>query len=167
MKTVMSPKPNSGEHDDVGGGRSPEIDTDLTNQGEAPTTDEENSYINLGYSPLAQGPEGIIANEEDDEDDELSVDSLLAAAGSNSVDDHESSFASEELKERRELWKTPRDIDQISALDEDAADKIKTLMKGFSLPSNHIPDWASQIPEDKWISELLSKIAIQSQNIDK
>lgn len=55
MKTVMSPKPNSGEHDDIGGGRSPEIDTDLTNQGEAPTTDEENSYINLGYSPLAQG----------------------------------------------------------------------------------------------------------------
>lgn len=48
----------------------------------------------------------------------------------------------------------------------DAADKIKTLMKGFNLPSNHIPDWASQIPEDKWISELLSKIAIQSQNND-
>ena len=59
MKTVMSPKPYLGEHDGVGNGRSPEIDTDITNQGEVPTVDEENSYINLGYSPLPQGEQVV------------------------------------------------------------------------------------------------------------
>lgn len=31
-------------------------------------------------------------------------------------------------------------------------------MKGFQLPSTNIPDWAKNVPEDKWKEHLLAKL---------
>lgn len=40
----------------------------------------------------------------------------------------------------------------------DKADLIKSAMKNFVLPVSACPDWAKQVPEDKWKEHLLSKL---------
>ncbi|CAI9734682.1 male-enhanced antigen 1 [Octopus vulgaris] len=43
-------------------------------------------------------------------------------------------------------------------LDENQEEKVRDAMKGFQLPVGNIPEWALNIPEDKWKEHLLSKL---------
>ena len=37
----------------------------------------------------------------------------------------------------------------------DEVEAIKEVMSGFSLPTSAIPEWAKQVPEEVWKTELL------------
>ena len=41
-------------------------------------------------------------------------------------------------------------------------------MKGFQLPSSNIPEWAKNVPEDKWKEHLLAKLEqLNTKDSDK
>lgn len=46
---------------------------------------------------------------------------------------------------------------QAIPLENEKVDTIKNLMANFALPSENIPEWAEEIPEEKWKSFLIDK----------
>lgn len=60
----------------------------------------------------------------------------------------------------REVWNAapqPERANHIQ-LDDQTTNQIMTLMSGISLPPTAIPEWAQNLPEEKWKTDLLEKI---------
>ncbi|GAB1610152.1 uncharacterized protein LOC115222646 [Argonauta hians] len=57
------------------------------------------------------------------------------------------------------LWNEPPPPESASNnLDETQQEMVKDAMKNIQLPTSNIPEWALNIPEDKWKEHLLTKL---------
>ncbi|XP_065184341.1 uncharacterized protein LOC135815043 [Sycon ciliatum] len=55
----------------------------------------------------------------------------------------------------------------VPPMETDQADKIKSLMSGFSLPDTAVPEWAKNVPEDVWKGKLVEGIHNESSNAER
>ncbi|KAL4238807.1 hypothetical protein ACF0H5_003514 [Mactra antiquata] len=68
--------------------------------------------------------------------------------------------------DRKELlWNQPRHPDQM--LDTGNVDKIKSVMSGIQLPSTNIPDWARNLSDEQWQSQVVSKLVNSSTSLEQ
>lgn len=63
----------------------------------------------------------------------------------------------------RQVWNQPRPIESDIIIDASKAEEIKSAMSTVSLRLAGVqpPDWATIVPESKWIEELLHKVRNQ------
>lgn len=67
--------------------------------------------------------------------------------------------------EKRDLlWNQP--IRHDSVMDTGHAEKIRSAMSGFQLPTAHIPDWARTITEDQWREQVVNRL-VDKKHCDK
>lgn len=67
--------------------------------------------------------------------------------------------------EKRDLlWNQPGYQELV--MDTGHADKIRSAMSGFQLPTSHIPDWATSITEDQWRAQVVTRL-VGEKSCDK
>lgn len=98
----------------------------------------------LGYMPLpSQDPD---------------IDSEVAGEECSTPPLQESIQSEEEIPSRGERPAIPEASGigmTVVDLKKDEVEAIKEVMSGFSLPTSVIPEWAKQVPEEVWKTELL------------
>ena len=125
-------------------------------------TDSESENIDHdGYELLSQDPENFFSVENDEED-------------YNSTSDIEESITAEvnNLNTSSLLLSAPISSDtsfddfasEILTMDEDHIETIKSVMKGITLPSSSLPQWATLVPEEEWKAALFSEMHARKSN---
>lgn len=120
--------------------------------------DDHNEYS--GYEPL--GHSGGLINipyaTDDDEDDDDESDDTDNELTNDGVVIPEPSAPCPEAEIEREVWSAPRPTELNIELDTNKTEQIISAMAAISLPTSAIPDWAQNVPEEKWKEDLLVKI---------
>lgn len=105
-----------------------------------------------GYELLSQDPENVYINENEEED-------------CNSASDMEDSISSEVDYINSYTTNNPVVVSscritcpEIPKMDEEHIETIKSVMKGITLPSSSLPQWATLVPEEEWKAALLSEM---------
>lgn len=117
---------------------------------------DENEYS--GYEPL--GHSGGLMNipyaTDDDEDDGDSDDSDNEFHNAEIIPEPQAPCPEAEIE--REVWSAPRPTELNIELDTTKTEQILSAMAAILLPTSAIPDWAQNVPEEKWKEDLLVKI---------
>lgn len=119
--------------------------------------DDENEYS--GYEPLGHAGGGFnipYATDDDDDDDSDESDNEVNDLETAQVQDPQAPCPEAEIE--REVWNAPRPSELNIELDTTRTEQIMSAMAGISLPTSAIPDWAQNVPEEKWKEDLLVKI---------
>ncbi|XP_050297975.1 male-enhanced antigen 1 [Anthonomus grandis grandis] len=151
-----------------------QYDTGLTNNPQEVSTNVELDHPNInddsdsdmeendqwgGYVPLAQNPNDAepldeLSASEDEEMNLQELDSSPTSGPSGSIP--EVRPASAALVE--EVWTNspPRESD--IEMSEKKINLVKQVMLNIQLPTDSIPSWANDIPEEEWKDHLLKRL---------
>ncbi|XP_037959721.1 uncharacterized protein LOC119689051 [Teleopsis dalmanni] len=128
--------------------------------------DQMNTYE--GYELLDDNDTNMGRNVsvmDDDDDDEcvedsnMETNSLDAETERLSNDPNLPNIEAASIQIARQLWSEPRPKELQLELDNKTTEQILNVMANITLPSNiTIPDWATNIPEERWKQDLLQRI---------
>jgi hypothetical protein len=148
-------------------------------------SDDDNTYItdNTGNSfdnvASTSGGDNIAGSVDPDLHTEsvLSLEEAIAPTVSASNESHHPAFLAKftdgkipsymqvpEVPQDKDehLWNQQRQESNKLSLDPVHESKILKAMSEFSLPTENIPEWARQLPDDQWSQQVLSRIGIVS-----
>ncbi|XP_037037992.1 uncharacterized protein LOC119075618 [Bradysia coprophila] len=124
-------------------------DIDLDND-RIPSIDPYAGYQQLNLEDLADD------NDDDDEDEDNTNVQEPVVANQNPTADAEIAC---------QVWNAPRPNELDIKIDPTKCDEIRSVMSKVTLGGVEPPEWAKNIPETKWIEELLQEVRRKSHSI--
>ncbi|XP_014665275.1 PREDICTED: male-enhanced antigen 1-like [Priapulus caudatus] len=120
-------------------------------------TDEDEEFVgNGGYQILSQEPPSQVVHESVDEFFDLTHSTC--SPSTTKVDVHPDMPKNEEGW-ASENWNTHLGISRAEPMNEEHANKIKSIMSGIVLPSASQPAWANLFPDQVWKQKLITELS--------
>lgn len=130
-----------------------------------PPTDPMDPYQSAGYQPLNAEPMAADDDSSSDDDDSVAVAADYTNVNKDEAEDEDTTIPEppETTVERevlQEIWNAPRPAELDIELDKTKTDQILSVMSTISLGLSAVkpPDWATNVPESKWIEQLLLEV---------
>lgn len=126
-----------------------------------PSHSDSDSDIEIdhnGYELLSQDPEIFFSAQNDEEDYNSDVEESMKYEDNN--------LNTSLLHIPATVCQSNECNSELQSMSEAHIETIKSVMKGITLPSSNLPQWATLVPEEEWKAALFSEMhARQSKTI--
>ncbi|KFM68274.1 hypothetical protein X975_12423, partial [Stegodyphus mimosarum] len=116
---------------------------------------DEGNFEHDGYELLSQDPDNsVLVDSDPEEDSNFTLDQEeCGASATNTINHHFLLPAPSNDSTNSEVIDPPKE-----EMNEDLIETIKSVMKGITLPTSNLPQWAHLVPEEEWKAALLSEM---------